>query len=198
MSILLPASPLPKEATPRLLDFGAVLTPPSGGAAQKLNRLGNRHSISVQTPNLMPEPHGRIWASKLRQALREGAVMPFPQPGLIIGTPGAPTVDGAGQAGSFLAIKGGAPGYVVRDGQFLSVIIGGRRYLYACTTDTTLNGSGNATLPITPMLRISPPNNAIVELTQPMIEGFLSGNAAEWTHVIARTRGLTFTITEIE
>jgi hypothetical protein len=195
-SIVLPTAPLPQSATPHYLDFGGVQTPPGGGASQKLNRLGDRYAIDITTPRLKPEPDGRIWVQRLQRAMKRGAIYPFPQPGLIIGNPGSPVVDGAGQAGSLLALRGFAPGYTVREGQYFSIIHGGRRYLHSAAVQTTANGAGTMTLSITPMLRIAPADGATCEFAEPMIEGFLGGNEMAWTLVIARVQGLTFTITE--
>jgi hypothetical protein len=51
-------------------------------------------------------------------------------------------------------------------------------------------------LAINPMIRTSPADNAVTEFAEPMVEGFLSGNETMWTVDVARTVGLSFTITE--
>jgi hypothetical protein len=198
MAIPLPSTPLPKEATPRPLDFGAWQTPPNGGVAQRSEHVGSRFALDVTTPGLKPEPDSRIWVSRLLQGVSSTVIYPFPQPGLVIGSPGAPVVDGAGQAGTTILLTGFTVGYVVREGQFFSIIVAGRRYLYAATADRTADAQGKIALPIWPALRVSPANGGVCEFAAPKIEGALSGNERGWTHVIARTRGLTFTITEVE
>ncbi|MDX3884024.1 MAG: hypothetical protein QHC65_06355 [Sphingomonas sp.] len=180
MSIMLPDAPGIRGAVPSLLDFGGVLTPPLGGAAQKLNRTGDRHKILVRLPPMRSEPKGRIYAARLRHAQREGAIIRFPQDGLIIGNPGAPVVDGAGQAGMVLNLRGFTAGYVVREGQFFSIIHGGRRYLYAARADMAAGEDGKMALPILPMLRVSPSDGAVCEFAAPMIEGFLDGGQVDW------------------
>jgi hypothetical protein len=199
MAILLPSSPLPLSATPEPRIFGGWLTPTMGGEEQFLARIGNRFAMTVTTPRLKPEPDGRLWVAALVEAWMTGGVvaMPFPQPGLEIGDPGAPVVDGAGQSGSLLRIRGFAPGYAMRRGQFFPVRDGGRRYLHMATAATVAGADGRLTLPVAPMLRIRPGDGALCDVARPMIEGKPGGDRAAWTHVRARMQGLTFTITEI-
>ena len=175
MAVELPQPRLPQRAVPKLLDWGADQKAPMGGAYQRLNRLGNRFALEITYPRLKPEPDGRILSSRLRRAKTEGALFPVPQPGLAIGTPGSPVVSGAGQAGSSLTLRSIAPGYTVREGQFFSIIHGGRRYLHCAAADATATGGGNITISIYPMLRIRPADGAICEFAKPYIEGIVAG-----------------------
>lgn len=193
MSILLPQPRLPNKAVPRLIDKGAVMP---GAVDQRLNRLGNRYALDISYPRLRPEPDGRVLASRVKQAVTQGALFAFPQPGLAIGTPGAPVVNGGGQAGSILALRGFAAGYAVREGQFFSIIHAGRRYLHAAGTDAVAAGDGALALAIVPMLRIVPVDGATCEFAQPYIEGFIPGAAAEIEQTIAKSMLPTITITE--
>lgn len=196
MSVLLPQPRLPQKAVPKLLDWGADQKAPQGGGTQRLNRLGNRFAIEISYPRLRQEPDGRVLSSALRRAKTEGARFAFPQPGLEIGTPGSPVVRGSGQLGSTIALGGFVPGYVVRDGQFFSIVHGGRRYLHCASADRTADASGNLSLPIHPMLRVSPANGATCEFGQPYIEGLISGAEVplEWT--IAKAMVPTIVLTE--
>lgn len=194
MSILLPSSPGIRAGKPRLLDFGGTLTPPLGGPAQKLNRLGNRFQLDVELATSPGDTTGRIFVNRLLRALTAGAILPFPQD-MDSGLPGTPVVDGAGQLGSSLQLRGFTPGYQVLEGQFFSIIYGGRRYLHAAA-DNVATGTGQLVLPIVPMLRISPNDGATCEFGQPMIEGFLSGNSQEWALQRDPYLDISFTITE--
>lgn len=194
MSIALPTAPQPASATPRLLDFGTVLTPPQGGPMQRLNRIGNRFALEVVLPTLTPDQR-LVWVSRLLRGMTEGVLLPFPQPGTDPGVPGAPAVNGGGQTGSAIALRGLAAGYVIREGQALSIIFAGRRYLHIATADVTVVG-GAGTVPITPMLRISPNDGAPVEITTPMIEGLLSGNDLPWQLRTDHNADITFVVTE--
>jgi hypothetical protein len=194
MSIALPSTPAPTTAVPRLLDFGILVTPPMGGPAQRVNRIGNRFAVDFTMPTLRA-PNDRVFVSRLLRGLSEGILIPFPQ-AIDEGAPGAPAVDGAAQQGSTIKLKGFAVGYAVREGQFFSIIFGGRRYLHSATGDAAADGSGRMTLGIAPMLRVSPNDGATCEVAQPMIEGFLSGNAQEWTFRTDRLTDVGFTVTE--
>ncbi|UYY60102.1 hypothetical protein [Sphingomonas sp. S2-65] len=195
MSIALPSSPGPASAEPAYLEWGGTLRPVFGGAMQKLLRLGDRFAIDVTMPKLRTEAAGRVWVSKLIQAQRQGAIFEWPQLGLDIGNPGAPRVNGGGQAGSAINLRGFAPGYQVRDGQFFSIIHGGRYYLEMATADVAADGGGNVVLPIAPMLRMQPGNGAICDFN-PKIEGLIEGDSRSWTLDVARFVGLSFRIVE--
>jgi hypothetical protein len=196
MPILLPSTPLAASITPQLVDFGAVITPPLGGEQQRLNRLGNRWALTVQLPPMKIEPAGREWIAALNEAVTDSAVFAFPQVDFAVGTPGATLVNGANQTGSTINLDGFSANYPIRKGQFFSIIIGGRRFLYQSRADIAASAGGVVALPITPMIRKSPADNAVCEFAAPMIEGFLQGQGNQWTVDLARTVGLEFTIFE--
>jgi len=196
MSVALPIHPQPAEAAPAYLDWGGTLRPIFGGAMQKLNRLGDRYALDVTMPPLDNEDHGRAWIAALVVAQRQGAILPWPQPGLVVGAPGAPVVAGAGQAGSTLLLRGFSAGYRMRAGQFVSLIVGGRRYLHMAAAVTVAAGNGTMALPIAPMLRARPGDGALVEVAAPMIEGLLEGDSRGWTLDAALYTGLSFRIVE--
>lgn len=197
MAVSLPTTPGPQSAQPTLLDFGAVLEPGLGGASQYIGRLGDRYEVAVQMPPMKPET-ARIFISRLAQAKKSSLVMPFPQPGVTVGAEGVPRVNGAGQAGTFLAIDGLPASKVLRDGWFFSILTGGRRYIHQLAADSTASAGGAATIQFEPMLRVSPADNAVIEFATPMIEGFVQGNGLPWDIDTARNVGLSFTIREIE
>lgn len=196
MAVELPQPRLPQKAVPQYLDYGADQKAPMGGAYQRLNRLGNRFALQITYPRLKPEPDGRILASRLRRAKTEGALFPVPQPGLDLGSPGSPVVNGAGQMGSSLTLRNFAPGYTVREGQFFSIIHGGRRYLHCAAADATSTGGGNITLTLYPMLRIRPADGAICEFAKPYIEGIVAGSSIDVEQTIAKSQIPTILITE--
>jgi len=198
MAVALPTLRPPKTATPRPLDFGAWQTPTGPGAAQRLERLGSRFALDIVTGQLRWTEDRRAWIAALLRGISETALYPVPQPGLQIGTPGSPVVSGANQAGSNLVISGFTVGYVIRAGQFFSIVTAGQRYLYAATTDATADGNGFGYVSFWPPLRKSPAAGDVCEFAAPMIEGALSGNEKGWTDERAHTVGLALTITEIE
>lgn len=170
---------------PRLIDFGGPLVPPLGGEVQTINRLGTRHAIDITIPTMRTDPDGRNWAADLSLAKLYGAIVRYRQDGLAIGDPGAPLVDGGGQLGSLLYLKGFAAGYTMRYGQALSLIVNGWRYFHKAAAETVAGGDGRMTLPIFPMLRRSPANNDVAEVAEPKLQGSLSGNEVAWTRLTA-------------
>ena len=199
MSILLPTSPSPTDGTePSYLDWGGTLRPIFGGALQKLRRMGDRFAIAVVMPPMFTAEDGMLWVARLIAARRAGgAVLPWPQPGFEPPPAGAPRVASAGQSGSLLTIEGFSPAdYLVREGQFFSIVHGGRRYLHqAAESRIAVDGRING-LAIQPMLRVSPANGSPCEFEVPKIEGMLGGDEQTWTPTTARTLGLSFSITE--
>lgn len=196
-NVTFPASPLPQSANPKPVDYGAWQAPIAGGNSMRLDRLGNRFTMDVSMPRMKPEPTGRLWVSALLRSIGNFVLFPFPQPGLVIGTPGSALIDGAGQTGSTLKLKTMTVGYVIREGQFLNADDGTYAALFMCTADTTVGSDGKATVPIWPMIRNSPQNGAPSYIAAPFIMGKLSGNEQGWTLERAGTRGLQFTITEV-
>jgi hypothetical protein len=196
MSIELPQPRLPQTATPRFLDFGGILTPPGGGKAQQLIR-PSRFALVVNYPRLKPEPDGRILMSAIRRAKLEGALFPVPEPGIPVVAYGNPQVNGVGQTGMSLQLKGLTPAITILDGKFFSIIFGGRRYLHHATADTVVTAGGSCLLPIFPMLRIVPNDSATIELAKPYIEGSLDGNTVDVELAIAKATPAAITITEM-
>lgn len=196
MSVLLPTDPAPAEATPSYLDWGGTLRPIFGGTLQKLRRLGDRFALSVNMPPMPSAEDGMTWVARLITARGEGAILPWPQPGFDPGAPGAPKVAQAGQTGTLLLVSGFSANYAIREGQFFSIIHGGRRYLHVVAAGANAGSDGMTTLSIRPMLRVSPAANAICEFAQPMIEGLLTGDEQGWNLSTARTTGLSFGLQE--
>jgi hypothetical protein len=194
----LPDYPSPVSATPALVDFGAFLTPSLGGPVQRVERMGNRFQLSVTLPPLPNLQTGRQWVSRLVQGKQEGARMEWPLLGFEPGVPGPIKVAGAGQSGRTLNVDGATPNYAFREGQFFSLVISGQHYLYMVTTETFASNTsaGTATLAIEPMLRVSPPDNADCHFGQPMIEGFIMGDAFAWDMALANFVGIAFDLVE--
>lgn len=119
------------------------------------------------------------------------------QPGIEIGSPGAaPRVKGAGQSGSILELDGLNPNYVLKKNQWLSVTISGRQYAYRVAAQTLVDAAGEADVPLRTMLRVSPADNAVVEIAAPRIEGFPTVPEGAWETDTAGHVALAFTIEE--
>lgn len=203
-AILLPDLPGQTTYTPRPRRFGVDQTPEGGGREDRLTRMGTRWSIDVKLP-----PMDYVLAMPLLAALADAegqtVLLPWPQPGLVMrGRSGEVRVKGAGQTGKTLAVDGGGVGYPVRAGQFFSlkVDIGGgafQRFLHQKDqTAARFDEAGEALLRFSPMLRLSPPDNTLVEIELPMIEGFLSLSGDPYDLGQIEDVGLGFTVSERE
>jgi hypothetical protein len=191
-AVTLPTAVAQAEAQVRYLDWGGDLEPSLGGPVQHIDRLGSRHAVDFTLPPIGSATAAMQWCQRLKRAKSLGAVMKFPQVGFTMGSSGSPTISGAHSAtATAINLSGLSGGYT--EGQYISIIHAGRRYLYSF--DNT--GSSLTSVAISPMLRTALSNGDTVELVA-MIEGRLVGNEVGWNVSRARTYGLAFTIEEVE
>jgi hypothetical protein len=162
------------RGVPELIDFGSIQRPATGAALTRIDRAGNRWKCDFTLPPMEPIP-GEEFAGLLTAAKRAGLRIPFP---LLAdqGSPGTPVVDGAGQTGINLAVRGMTAGYQARTGFWLTVVstATGQRYLHKLREPATADGDGKATFGIEPALRIPLANGATVQLAAPEIEGIVT------------------------
>jgi len=83
-------------------------------------------------------------------------------------------VNGANQTGNTLVTDGWSSNELIA-GDFFSLNNGSSHNLYQLTEDVT-NTSGSATLTFVPNLRVSPADNAVVEIKEPVITLNLMGS----------------------
>lgn len=195
--IILPTWPGARRAVPRVLDFGGILEPSSGAASQRMNRLGNRYGVAFEMPPLTNRDEGRVWVNRLVRGQRAGARMEYPLLDFDPGTPGAFVVDGAGQSGTSLNIKGGTAGYQFKEGQPFNLIIGGEYFLDFIAADVTADGSGDCIITLSQMMRTQPDDADALLITQPVVEGWVVGDQLSWELALERTVGLSFEIHEV-
>ena len=191
----LPDYPSPNGADIGLQDFGTFLTPGLGGPVQRINRLGDRFRIAVTMPP-MKQKTARQWLTALTRGKREGVRMEFPMPDFDPGSPGTVLINGAGQTGSSLIVDGAQPQYPFREGQPFSILTGGKHHLYFVAEEVIANGSGQATLTLTTMLRRPHADNDPCHFAKPMIEGFVMGDELSWQISLDRLFGFQFDIAE--
>jgi hypothetical protein len=184
----------PASLTLALVDYGGVLRPALGGPIQRVNRLGSRFRASVVLPPL-EEDRAATFRARLVQAKSEGLRMEIPlsRPQ---GAPGAPVVDGAGQTGSSIDLRGMTRGYVGKEGYWLSIVKSGQHYVHMLTAPLVVAADGTATAQIVPPLRAAFADGAVVHLARPMIEGFLSGDELAWDLSVAHHSSFAFEIEE--
>lgn len=199
--IILPDWPGAQSATAREQDFGGFLEPSTGAEVTRLNRKGNRYAIAITMPPLENKKLGRIWVNRLIRGRKEGARLAYP---LLDFDPGAPNladgtpiiVDGAGQAGTSLAIKYVAPHYAFLEGQPVSLEIDGQHFFDFLAAPAIVGADGKVTLSLTQELRKPPGADAVLHVTEPMIEGFVRGDQVAWELALRRTVELSFEIHE--
>lgn len=193
----LPAWAVPNDAVPYLRDFGSVLTPFLGGPEQRINRLGTRFGLRVTLPAMPTRDLALTVQSRLLQARFDRLRMAWPQPDFDVGLPGAPRIAAAVTAGMSVPLKGMTPGYAVKEGQMLSAVRGGRRFMHMFAADGLVGVDGTLQATIWPMIRASLITNDVIELAPPMIEGLVSpGDELSWQISVDRLASFSFTVAE--
>ena len=86
-------------------------------------------------------------------------------------------VDGAGQSGNALDLKGGIPGAVLRRGY--KITVGDQPVMVMAPA--TFGDDGKTTASFKPSLRASPANNVAVEVTTPTVLVSLAGSQVGWS-----------------
>jgi hypothetical protein len=195
-AVALPRVPKEAQIKERFIDFGAQLTPVLGGAGQYVARLGSRFGLDVQLPKLGAAADDWIAARLQAKTETKTLSLVWPQRPFNLAV-GSPVVDGDDQAGARLNVKGFTPGLVLPRLTFFSLEASDRYWLYATTAEATVAGGGTVQLHIAPMLRRSPPDEAVLEFAEPVIEGFVEGSV-EWDLERLRWRGTSFTLVENE
>lgn len=196
MSISLQALPRNTNYSMRLISAANTLTPAFGGSRQRIGRKGSHFALDVQVSALPQSQCGMALIADLIQGETQPITLPIPE-GRAETDYGAPKVVGAGHAGTALPVDGLLANQAVPKGKLLSIIMNDQRFVHMVTASVTANSSGAVTLPIWPMLRRPPPDNAVVELAVPKIEGFI-GAGQEWSISRLKSVGAAFTIEERE
>lgn len=169
MSVLtLPSDPAPRISAPRLVTARREASPPFGGGRTRSARLGSRWAFDITYPVMS-------YAESLAFTDLEEEVgvirVPLVQPGIDMSGAGAsPLVDGGGQLGNALQVKGLNNGVTIPKGVWMTVEIAGQGFTYRVRQAVTVSGS-TALIPVRPLIRRSPPNNAVVKLADPYVEG---------------------------
>lgn len=166
------------SAEPSIVSSSIDQRSATGSNRQKGMRKGSHYAYEFQ---LEPMDHAEalLWLDLRNEA--DTVVLAIPQSGLEIGTPGTTLVNGTGQAGANLSIKGFVPGYVVRKGQaFNHTGSDSVRRIYVASAAVTANGSGIATVPLETMLNWPPANNDPISFADVRIEGFATVERGSW------------------
>lgn len=194
--IELPDDPAPNGAEVSLLDYGMVLRPATGAAVLRVNRAGSRYRVAVSYPPMTADEAGQFVA-RFQKAKREGLKIDFPLLDRSQGAPGTPLVDGANPTGTTLPVKGLTPGYTVKEGYWLTLIdADGNGYLHCATAAVRADDTGAADLTIEPPIRAPLPDEAVILLGKPTVEGVLVEDIGWSLGVDKIVRGATVVIEE--
>lgn len=177
------------------LDFGGYMPSALGGSTSRFGRLGDRYSAQIATPPMRIEPRGRQWAARLLRARKEGGIVLIHQPDLKIGAPGTPVVASSVAAGRQVPISGLTPGYAIREGQWLNLIIGGQRYADQAEAQVIASASGTATITLQNLIRAPLTAGLVVDLARPCLEGWIEGDFSI-PRSVDRLTSFSFTISE--
>jgi len=176
----LPDWAVPNGADVWLQDFGGFLQPGLGGLVQRIDRMGNRFGISLTFPPMPSKDKGRILVSRLIRGKTEGVRIEYPLLGFKPGAPGAVLVNGGLQSGRVLIVDGASANYAFREGQPFSIEQAGQHYLHFVDAEVIASATGQATLSISPMLRVQPSDNAACHFAKPQVEGYMMGEDWRW------------------
>lgn len=195
--IELPDLPAPNGVSPTIIDYGIIQRPPTGGAVLNVGRPGSRFRIQLKFPP-MDGDDARKFIARLVKAKRVGGIRAkFPILDVDQGLAGSPVVNGAGQAGTILAVRGVTPHYLCKEGFWLNAFdTMGQPYLHTASAPSVADASGLIILNIEPPLRFPFADGAKVELEKPVIEGFIDGGEWSWDIDLARHYGIAVTIEE--
>lgn len=195
--IELPESPAPNGVSATLIDFGITMRPALGGAVQRVSRAGSRFRVDLSFPPMVGDD-ARKFIARLLKAKREGEIrVEFPLLDVAQGLAGSPVVDGAGQLGTSLTLRGLTPFYAFKEGFWLSIVdAAGQPYLHNVQSPAVADGSGVVTVTIEPPLRAAFADGATVLIERPVVQGFIDGPEFGWSINVARHYGLGVTIEE--
>lgn len=197
MSVLLPLIRIQATGAPRPILFSGNQEGSLGGEDLQINRMGDRFAVDFVTDQLLRNADSRNLIAALTEATTADAIAPVPLVNASRAYAPGGVVDGAGQTGSTLNIRGRVAGEVLARGDFFSIIHAGRRYVFMIRGNVTVDGAGKAAVPIWPMLRFVTVDGEACEFAQPYIEGRLVGfdaKGAAFTRI--RVEPLSFSIIE--
>jgi hypothetical protein len=203
--IVLPPGAIPNGADPALLDFGGIIRPATGAKILRLDRGGNRYKVAMTLPVRSGDDARRIVA-RLLAAKSEGLKVEYPLQGVDQGNPmkadgSTFVVNGAGQSGNTIILRGGVPTYAAKEGFWLTIHNGDRNtqgYLHNVKIAGIADAAGAMSLTLTPNLRIPFPDGAHVEFAKPTIEGLVESDISWQLAIGELVDSLSFTIEEAE
>ncbi len=167
-----------------------------GGPDLDTPRLGDRFAADIATSQLRQDAQSRLLVADLIEGLTADVRIPLRVPNRSRKLSGA-LIDGAGQTGSILKVRGLYSGMGPARGDFFSIVHLDRHYLYMATAQVLADTTGRLAIPIWPMLRFLTIDGERVALDAPMIEGRLVGFDGKGVSFTKnRTEPLSFSVVE--
>jgi hypothetical protein len=175
----------PTEIIFGLLSVTQVSVSPLNGATQTLELPGARWRATytwngLQGPDLAALQVFRVQCRGMSQRFN----LPIYERQKPLGVGGGtPVVDGVGQTGVNLAIRG-APNSTtawLRKGDYVS--FASVASLHILTADANTDGTGRATLALEPPLRLATVDGDAVEINRPVVQCMLADSTQQWTTV---------------
>lgn len=190
--IELPDFAVPGSMQPTFVDAG--FTQRGVQSLERIDRKGGRYKLALTYGPYAPE-NARVMVSRLIAAKQEGLRIEFP---LLHsqGSPGAPLTVGALTSGRTLPLDGLTPGYFCKEGYWLSIVKDGRHHLHSVRTGGRVAADGTLTITLNELLRDSFPDNSVVHLAKPMVEGFVDGDEWAWAASVDRVIPIEVSIEE--
>lgn len=194
--IELPPVPAPNDMAATLVDRGGVLR---GASALRVNRQGNHYRVGIAYPPLDDRDRARVFVSRLIRAKRLGLRLPYQLGGVDQGRCGwGVVVDGEGQGGDTLRVRGLNRGTVVREGFWMSIEdVDGQHYLHNVGGEAVADANGRATLSVADTLLRRPfADGCKVHLARPMIQGLIEGDELSWQLAVDQNTAISFVLEE--
>lgn len=173
------------------------LEPEFGGETTRLQRL-SKWAVDVEMPPLS-YPSAMKWFARLTKGDVTPLALKLPQPEVALAADGALVVDGAGQAGTTLNVRGGVAGYPLGEGRWLSLMVAARSrsYLYMVDDDVSIDVAGKAAIKLSLPIRHRPADGDALTVEEPVIWGLTEINPG-WSVESFFETGVRFTLTEVE
>lgn len=188
---------LPRQATYEIREVTAsnILRSAINGDSMVRHRMGDRWAMDVSVPAVDAASCGPGLMADLVRGKKEAVRIPVPEHLPVAGYGASPTVNGSA-SGTSLPVKGLTPGVVIRKGKWLNHVYGGQRFLYQTASEAAADGSGNATLNLTQMLRRPGVDGHQIILSAPVIEGLIPPGQS-WSMGSLPAIGVSFSVEEV-
>ncbi len=174
----------PTTSAWRLTANTGLFRSPITGAVQTVGRTGTRWEISLLYQNVSEALRAEMQAFVAKLHGQEHRFYVWDHAYSRRGSGSGGLVNGASQTGSSLITDGWPTSTLIfREGDQLSYDAGTNEHeLKIVTADVTTDGSGNATISISPEIHISPANNQAIRVSTPYQTCVLASPTVGWSN----------------